>query len=139
MFYAITLTASPHKKHMSPHNSMLKSSYKNFSVESQRKLLQNFLERCSHNFIDYRHIYEECPTSGLTHVHMCVQPRIDHSHMYPEDIVQDFLEAFRFEFGYHGKNNKPEHFYMSKEILTMMDYEHWEEYMYKEVAREKLV
>lgn len=138
MFYAITLTASPHKKHISPFNSILKSAFKAFSEESQRKIFKRWLDKFVQNFHDFRYVFETCPTSGVTHVHMCVQPITDHSHMYPEEIVKDFLQAFHFEFGYHGKNNKPEHYYDSQEILTMKNYEHWQDYMYKTISDNKL-
>lgn len=122
MIFAVTLTASPHK-----------DKFKKLSWEKQKEKFKAFFERFKQLFHDLRYIFEICPTSNMVHVHLCVQPIEDHAILSSKDIMDTvFHQYFIYEFGYFA--NPEEHFVLSKPIRHTIDYDIWEDYMYKTVT-----
>lgn len=123
MYFAVTLTASPHK-----------NKFKKLCWSKQQQKYIDFLEKYRNLFIDYQYVFEVCPTSNTVHVHMCVSPIEDHELFFPCDIMDMvFYHHFIHEFGYD--NNPKAHFVLIDYIKDLFNYDKWIDYMYKEAMK----
>lgn len=137
MYYAVTITPSPYK-----------NKYKDKSYDQQCDILASFMNRYRLFFDYYEWIFEACPTSGNAHIHACLHPKVEphnedkylHSyHMNDNDIMSMFKDYILQEFGYGGKHNSPLHFVKFVEISNMIQFDRWQNYMYKEYDQVRIV
>lgn len=118
MIYALTLTASPHK-----------DRFKKLSWSQQKEKFRDFFNSVKHLFTDFIYVFEVCPTSGIIHAHLIIQPESQNEDYNEVDILGIFTETFIGKFGYW--DNPTDHFYVLKPLNSLLDYYRWETYIYK--------